>query len=108
MKSKIIIKASNYKASLFNGLKEIYLKISGEKDKEKVPKTLLKLSNELLSLSPNTFLFKTVEIKEYNETLDKELSACFPEKYFINEDKALKKQIFECLLGNLRNYNDNS
>ena len=108
MKSKIINQASNYKSSLFNGLKEIYIKISGEKNKERIPKTLLKLSNELLALSPNTFLFKTVEIKEFSQTPDKELTACFPENYFINEDNVLKKQIFEYLLGNLGNYNDNS
>lgn len=108
MKSNKVCKGSNCKASLFNGLKEIYLKISGEKDIEKVPKTLLKLSNELLVLCPNTFLFKAVEIKEYNGAQDKELSLCFPESYYTNEDNALKKQIFEYLVGNLMNYNDNS
>lgn len=99
-------KAPNFKSSLFNELKQVYL-ILGKKGIENIPKTMLNLSKELLAISPNTFLFKAVEIKEYYETPDKELDACFPGDYFLNEDYDLKSKIFEFLYQNFKEYNNN-
>lgn len=105
MKNKIT--SNSYKTSLLKGLKEIYLKLSGEKNQEKIPKTLLNLSNVLLSISPNTFLFKAVEIKEYYVKPDKELDDCFPGNFFVEEDNVFKDKIFEYLSKNLNDYNNN-
>ncbi len=93
-----------YSYNLLSFLQKLY-----EKNfKEKIPKTMNKISTDLLTIFPNCIFFKIIQIKSYSEKADKNLDKCFPGNIYPEENDVLKKDIYTFLENNSKNFQDNS
>ena len=72
-----------------------------------LPKTLNKLSKDLLIYYPRCILLKIVEIKTFNEKPETELDESFTDNYFLDEDEDFKEDIYGFLQNNFKNFENN-
>ena len=72
-----------------------------------LPKTLNKLSKDLLIYYPRCILLKIVEIKTFYEKPEIELDNCFPGNYFPEENEAFKEDIYGFFQNNFKNFENN-
>ena len=92
----------------YNDLLSFLQKLYEKNFNEKTPKTMNKISTDLLTKFPNCIFFKIIQIKSYSEKADKNLDKCFPGNIYPNENDVLKKDIYTFLDNNSKNFQDNS
>ena len=95
-----------YQSKLLDETKSLYNSLL-KGNKAKVPKTLNKLSKELVAKFPKSFLFKVIEIKSYEDVAEDELDNCFPGNFFPNENDAFRGIIYKFIYDNIKKYEDN-
>ena len=83
-----------YQSKLLDETKSLYNSLL-KGNKAKVPKTLNKLSKELVAKFPKSFLFKVIEIKSYEDVAEDELDNCFPGNFFPNENDTFRGIIYK-------------
>ena len=93
----------NYSNYLLSFLQKLY----EQNFNEKIPKTMNKISTDLLTKYPNCIFFKIIQIKSYSEKADKNLDKCFPGNIYPDENEVLKKDIYTFLDNNSKNFQDN-
>lgn len=92
------------KEKLENKMQALYKKKLPQKN---IPKTLNKLSKDLLINYPRCIFLKVVEIKTFHEKPEIELDKCFPGNYFPLENEIFKEDIYGFLQNNITNFENN-
>jgi len=92
------------KTKLENKMQELFKEKMPQKS---LPKTLNKLSKDLLIYYPRYILLKIVEIKTFCEKPETELDKCFQKNYFPDENEVFKEDIYGFFQNNFKNFENN-